>query len=181
MGWTIVHLYKHIDITNNRNLVYGLNVAAVIAFLIFLWVFGAMAGSITVKFTKSYFIWLIVALLVVVTIHEVIHGVLYKAFKPNGKIKIGFKNGLLSVSSPKSLYTKQQFLWIGATPFVAISLVLMAMFFVGWLPGDIFLALASLHGAGCVGDFYLLCLVMTSPKYYYISDREDGIDIYSNS
>lgn len=176
-----MHLYKHIDITNNRNLVYGLNVGAVIAFLIFLWLFDAIAGSITFNFSRSYFIWLIVALLVIITIHEVLHGILYKFFQPNGKIKIGFKNGMLSVSSPKSLYTKRQFAWIAATPFLAISLVLITMYFLGWLPGDIFLALASLHGAGCVCDFYLLWLVVTSPKYYYISDQVDGIDIYSNN
>lgn len=174
-----MHLYKHVDISNNRNLVYGLNVVAVIAFLGFLWLFGAIVGSMTVNFTESYFVWLIVALLVIVTIHEVLHGILYKVFKPNGKIKIGFKSGMLSVSSPKSLYTKQQFIWIGATPFVVISLVLIAIFLLGWLPGELFLPLAALHGAGCVDDFYLLWLVISSPKHYYISDQENGIDIYS--
>lgn len=174
-----MHLYKHVDISNNRNLVYGLNVVAVIAFLGFLWLFGAIVGSMTVNFTESYFVWLIVALLVIVTIHEVLHGILYKVFKPNKKIKVGFKSGMLFVSSPKSLYTKQQFVWIGATPFVVISLVLIAIFLLGWLPGELFLPLAALHGAGCVGDFYLLWLVISSPKHYYISDQENGIDIYS--
>ncbi|PAL19181.1 transcriptional regulator, partial [Acetobacter syzygii] len=84
-------------------MVYGLNVAAVIAFLGFLWLFGGLVGSMTVKFNKDYFVWLIVALLVIVTIHEVLHGILYKVFKPNGKIKVRFRSGMLSVSSPKSL------------------------------------------------------------------------------
>lgn len=176
-----MHLYKHVDISNNRNLVYSLNVAAVIAFLGFLWLFGGLVGSMTVKFNKDYFVWLIVALLVIVTIHEVLHGILYKVFKPNGKIKVRFRSGMLSVSSPKSLYTKGQFIWIGVTPFVVISLALIAMFLLGWLPGELFLSLAALHGASCVGDFYLVWLVISSPKHYYISDRENGIDIYSPS
>ncbi|MEK2589247.1 DUF3267 domain-containing protein, partial [Lentilactobacillus buchneri] len=74
----------------------------VIAFLGFLWLFCPIFGSKTVKFTEIYFVWLIVALLVILTIHEVFHGILYKVFKPNWKIKFGFKTGILSVSSPKS-------------------------------------------------------------------------------
>lgn len=89
-----MHIYKQIDFMNNRNLVYALNVAAVIAFIIFLWLFGAIAGSVTFNFDKTYFIWLIVALLVVFTVHEVIHGFLYKLFDHHAKIKIGFKTGL---------------------------------------------------------------------------------------
>lgn len=176
-----MHIYKQIDFMNNRNLVYALNVAAVIAFIIFLWLFGAIAGSVTFNFDKTYFIWLIVALLVVFTVHEVIHGFLYKLFDHHAKIKIGFKNGIVYVNSPKSLYTKRQFAWIAATPFVALSLLLIAMYLINWLPGDLFLGIAALQGAGSVADFYVLYRVITAPKYYYVSDTENGINIYSQN
>lgn len=176
-----MHIYKQIDFLNNRNLIYGLNVAAVIAFIIFLWLFGAIAGVVTFNFDTNYFIWLIVAILVAITFHEVIHGLFYKIFKHNAKMKIGFKNGMLYVNSPKSLYTKCQFAWIAGGPFVIISLFLIGMYLLGWLPGDIFLGVASLHGAGSVGDFYILWRVLAAPKYYFVSDTENGISIYSQS
>ncbi len=157
-----MHIYKQIDFMNNRNLVYALNVAAVIAFIIFLWLFGAIAGSVTFNFDKTYFIWLIVALLVVFTVHEVIHGFLYKLFDHHAKIKIGFKNGIVYVNSPKSLYTKRQFAWIAATPFVALSLILIAMYLINWLPGDLFLGIAALQGAGSVADF--MCCIASLPR-----------------
>ena len=176
-----MHLYKRIDLMNNRNLIFGLNVLAVIAFLGFLWLFGMMAGSFTFSLNETDLAWLLVAILVMNTLHEVIHGLFYKIFKPNGKIKFGFKNGLLFVTSPKSLYTKRQFAWIGASPFILITLILMGLFYAGIINPGFFVIIGALHSAGCVGDFYLLWVIVRTPRHYFVCDTQSGMDIYSQS
>ncbi|MCK1209618.1 DUF3267 domain-containing protein [Streptococcus uberis] len=59
---------------------------------------------------------MVMALLV---IHELVHGLFYKLFKPKNRIKIGFRLKLMIgyCTSPYSLYPKSQMLVIGLAPF----------------------------------------------------------------
>ena len=137
---------------NNRNLIFGLNVLAVIAFLGFLWLFGMMAGSFTFSLNETDLAWLLVAILVMITLHEVIHGLFYKIFKPNG-----------------------------ASPFILITLILMGLFYAGIINPGFFVIIGALHSAGCVGDFYLLWVIVRTPRHYFVCDTQSGMDIYSQS
>ena len=112
--------------------------------------------------------------------HELIHGIFFKLFNKEGKVKFGFKNGLAYATSPNSFYSRWQFLLILLAPFVLITLILWLLYAYREISPYAFVWLASFHGSACIGDFYFCYLVTKAPAHSYVEDTEQGINFYSN-
>lgn len=175
-------LIKEVDLLNNQNLISKLNFASVpiLAFFIFLFSLFINSGlndllqqAGIIPFTSSLFI-----LTVIIMVHEVIHGAFFKLFKPNKKVKFGFKNGFAYATSPGSLYSKTKFIIIVLSPFVLITAGLVISTYFKVLSPFQFVIISSFHGTACVGDFYWTLLTIKAPKQSVVEDTDIGISFY---
>ncbi|MGX7105317.1 DUF3267 domain-containing protein [Globicatella sanguinis] len=66
--------------------------------------------------------------MIVLIIHEAIHGVFFKQFNPTASVKFGYQTGMVYASSPGSRYTRTQFIVIALMPCLIITLTLIALF-----------------------------------------------------
>lgn len=137
-------------------------------------------GRFSFEVTIPAMILSLILFVLLLVLHEAIHGLFFKSFNPTGKIKFGFKNGMAYAASPGSRYSRRQFSIICLAPFVAISLLLSLAYGLGLLPAFTFLMVAMLHGSCCIGDFYWVYLVAHAAPETLIEDTAVGIDFYAN-
>lgn len=144
----------------------------------------SIQGSLEVSGTFNLLDLLLFLLtfIVILIIHELIHGLFFKLFKPENKVIFGIKwwQGMAYASSPGSLYEKRQMLIIGLAPFFIWTLMLTLLFSVKLLTPLVYISLTSLHAAGCVGDFYVvyLLLIKFCGQKILVEDTETGLRIY---
>ncbi|WP_161946081.1 DUF3267 domain-containing protein, partial [Streptococcus suis] len=99
---------------------------------------------------------------ILIVVHEAIHGLFFKIFCPENPVKFGFKwkSGMAYATSPGSLYNRMQMLVISLAPFVVISLGLIMVAVFWGMDVSLYLILATMHAAACVGDFYHAYLLL---------------------
>ncbi|MFC3901251.1 DUF3267 domain-containing protein [Aliicoccus persicus] len=114
--------------------------------------------------------------LVLVVVHEAIHGILFKVFAPREKVKFGFKAGMAYATSPGSVFSRGQFIIIILAPFVIITTLLIIGMFV--LPHGSYKYLLIGHTGACIGDFYYVYLVLKHPHLKYCMDTDTGMNMY---
>ena len=130
---------------------------------------------------KHIFIELIsfVALfMMILIIHEAIHGIFFKLFDPNARIKFGYQTGMVYTSSPGSRYTRNQYIVIALMPCLIISLALIALFPIVVPHLALFDILTATHLSTCIGDFYLINQLLKAPKDVKVEDTKKGITLY---
>ena len=175
-------LLKQINLMDDKKTIKRLNLAAIPA-LIFFYVFFTfltVAGHGATN-EPPFFIGLLILMgtyIVLIIIHELIHGAFFKLFDPKGKVKFGFKNGVAYATSPHSFYSKGKFAIILLAPFLGISVGLFLFYLFGWLTASLFILIAAAHAASCVGDFYFLFLIVKAPANSCVEDTEVGLNIY---
>src|SRR5699024_5865819 len=94
--------------------------------------------------------------MMILIIHEANHGIFFKLFDPNARIKCGYQTGMVYTSSPHSRYKRNHYLVIALMPCLIISLVLIALFPIVVLHSSLFDILTATHLSTCIGDFYLM-------------------------
>ena len=62
-------------------------------------------------------------------------------------------------------------LTIALAPFVLISLFLTVCCELEWLTSPSYIALASIHAASCIGDFYLSYILISQKEEILVEDR----------
>lgn len=62
--------------------------------------------------------------------------------------------------------------------FVIITIALISVYILGWLPSFPFQLLAGTHAGMCIGDFYYLLLLVKAPKDAKIEDTPSEMKIY---
>ena len=183
---------QSIDLLNNQKLILRLNLASILLMFIFLILFTMIAYGVSLPlidtvitvvrtgFSQSSYKWLIflVCQFLLIMLHELIHGLFFKVFHPEGKVSFGFKNGMAYATSPGSLYSKTQYTWIAIAPFLLISILLFACYHQGLISPVFFVLTATLHAAACVGDFYWIYLVFKTPKHTLVEDTDAGISFH---
>ena len=140
-----LHKIKEVNISKNKVILILLNLLGFGLFILSVPIFSKLAGLLMglrlgripdeVQFTITgpdilVFLLIMVATLV---IHELIHGLFFKAFAPDRPVKYGFHWYALSATSPGTKYSKGKFLWIGIAPFVFITIGLSVLFALGFL------------------------------------------------
>lgn len=182
-------LIQELNVLTDKKLIIGLNLLGGILVLPFLYLFGWLAAGLSqqaelsIRFGLGNILLLLVALLALLSVHELIHGAFFKLFHPQGKVKFGFKWQAMMAyaTSPGSLYKRWPMVTIGLAPFVLISLALTLLFVLDSLSVGAYVFLAALHAAGCVGDFYYtyLLVIKHRQKNILVEDTETGLRIYT--
>ena len=176
-------LIKKINFMEEKKYVLGLNVAGLLLIFPFSMLFAKLTQLIFradhYDFSGLDLAYLLVFTFILVVIHEYIHGFFFKFFgKGKAKVKFGFKNGMAYATSPGTFYHRKDFLVIGLAPFVLISLFLTLLAMLGLLSSTLYMPLASLHAAGCVGDFYIALLLLGQTDDILVEDTEVGMNLY---
>ncbi|MBC1543117.1 DUF3267 domain-containing protein [Listeria cossartiae] len=180
-----MNLIKEINLLTNKKMIVWLNFLSVLLLI----VFAILAWRVSVRFTPTvsfdrdelyYIIQCFVMFILLILIHEFIHGFFFKVFSPKNKVKYGFKNMMFYATSPKSFYSKRKFYCISLAPFIFVTIGLTLLFLFGVIPSTFYIFLVSFHGAGCTGDFYWAWVLFKSSKDTIIEDTEVGINLYTN-
>lgn len=182
-------LYRSIDLSKEKTLLIGLNIAGVLLFPFIGWLFFAIAriivqnkdplpiGSFTGICLLDVFLILVVAGGFVI-LHESIHG-LFFWFYTGQKPAFGFKGAYAYAAQPGWYFPRNHYLWIGLSPFLVITL--LGFLLIPMLPpSSIYLVLFGMifNAVGSVGDFYVVgWLLLQSPKCY-INDHGDSMNVY---
>ncbi|MHC5250760.1 DUF3267 domain-containing protein [Listeria kieliensis] len=181
-------LKKEINLINDKKFIKRLNWMVLGITVVFIVIFQLLSMIVSPKLSRFWdfhfsvvFLITVLFLFLSLLIHEGIHGLFFKLFSETGsKVIFGYKNGLLYASSPNSFYSRNQFIWISIAPFFFITSILTILFFLGWLPQEVYVILATVHGSGCVGDFYWCYLLIKEPKTVKVEDTEVGFRIYES-
>ncbi|MBC1700382.1 DUF3267 domain-containing protein [Listeria welshimeri] len=171
-------LIEEINLLERKKLIINLNIVAIVIVLVLTVLGLAFSGGFEIANGFEGVIWLCLGYLLSLVIHEGVHGIFFKAFHPEGKVKFGFKNGMAYATSPGSFYTKSQFFIISIAPFIVLTGLFIFLRFLGVNETVIYLIFA-LHTSGCVGDFYYCILLLNRPTGILVEDTEKGINFYS--
>ena len=110
---------REYNVLADKKVIIGLNVASLPLFLLGAFIFSrlTMGDPIFLFFPFMPIPQLLLnlalfflAYFLIITIHELIHGLFFKVFSDTGKIKFGFKNGMAYATNPGTRYT-----WIGGS------------------------------------------------------------------
>lgn len=171
-------LIEEINLLENRKLLINLNLVAIVIVLVLTVLGIVFSGGFQISNGFEGVFWLLLGYFLSLVIHEAVHGIFFKAFKPSGKVKFGFKSGMAYATSPGSFYTKTQFFIISIAPFVVLTGLFIFLRFLGVNESVVYLIFA-LHTSGCVGDFYYCILLINRPVGILVEDTEKGINFYS--
>lgn len=181
-------LIQEINILQNKKLAIVINLLGIPLIFVFGYLFTWIGTIVlrleftTEQYTMKSFFYFLVLSIVLIIIHELIHGLFFKIYNPENKIKFGLKlkQGMAYAISPGSLYNRHQMLVISLAPFVLISLSLTVLAILGLLSAVTYVLIATLHAAGCVGDFYYVYLLLWKHRGVQIlaEDTETGIKIF---
>lgn len=177
-------LVKEFNLLEDKKILTILNIASIPLILIFAVLFILLSslthdlGKIDTDFSGLELLLGVGILFILVVIHELIHGLFFKVFNPNGKVAFGFKNGMAYATSPNSFYSKWKFIIILLSPFVFITVALYILMLLGVINAIVFTIFASLHASCCVGDFYMTFLVAKQAKGVLVEDTDVGINLY---
>ncbi|HEL2057521.1 TPA: DUF3267 domain-containing protein [Streptococcus suis] len=177
-----------VNIMENRQLMWGLNILALVLIIPFAILFERIGSLLIVNSSAKvdlnlFELWLgLLLYFLLIIVHEAIHGIFFKIFCPENPVKYGFiwKSAMAYATSPGSLYNRMQMLIISLAPFVLISLGLTMLVGFGMMNIILYFMLATMHAASCAGDFYYvyLLLVKFAKEKIAVEDRETGLIIY---
>lgn len=121
---------------------------------------------------------IIIILFIIITVHEAIHGLFFKIFKPDGNVKFGYTKGMFYATSPGEFFRRRQFKVIIIMPFIIITSLMLIMWFI--VPHASIKFFLALHTGACAGDFYYLYLLNKYPNMKYVEDTDVGMTMYES-
>lgn len=137
---------------------------------------GAFPGGLIVP----SWIGIIAALVIVLPLHEWIHGQAIRWAGHRPRYGMMLSKGALYATSDNALFPRGAFLVIALAPLVVITLAGMALVLV--LPDNLgyYVALAVVFNAGsAIGDIWMAAAVWRCPSSALVRDEADSIRIYT--
>ncbi|GAB4074178.1 DUF3267 domain-containing protein [Barrientosiimonas marina] len=172
---------KEIRLLEDRNLKSKINRYSAVSIILFAIVFFGIARTAsTPDMNDSTVFNIIFAILILfgtLIIHELIHGLFFKAFSHKNKVYFGFKNGMPYAASPSSIFTRFTFAISCIAPFIIITALYIGSLYLGLLPKLIFVMVSTIHAAICSGDFYWVYEMGRAPKDAEVKATNVGIKI----
>ncbi|WHZ32482.1 DUF3267 domain-containing protein [Desemzia incerta] len=179
-----MRVYKEVDILHNKKMIIWLNVLSVVLVVGFWILFAQLASfshpdlSLFSKLEIAEMFILSIGCFILIIIHELIHGLFFKLFTPEGKVTFGFKNGMAYAASVGNYYSKMKYAIIILAPFVFLTLLLTLLFYLEWITPFMYISLASIHAGACVGDFYYILLLIRAPKNIVVEDTSIEMSMF---
>jgi hypothetical protein len=187
------HVLKDtIDLTKDRRAIWVLNVVGLVLFLIsaclMIWLTAVIRPTTTWQvFTFSssnlgslvgLLAWIIGITVVMLVIHEAIHGVFFWIFT-RSRPRFGFRGYYAFAAAPDWYIPRRLYLVVALAPVVLMSLAGISAVFIiadNLLPALLFLV--SMNFSGSVGDMMVAAWMLRNPADVLAQDYGDGVRFY---
>jgi len=184
-------LHREVDLSKDQPLLIKLNLAGILLFFAFAWLFGWLAAIIqpevahsglssgTIEVNLVTILTIVLAFILVLILHEAVHGAFFWIFT-QARPLFGLKAAYAYAAAPDWYIPRNTYLVVGLSPLVVISaagIILLPL-----VPTDLLLpwlfALAT-NASGAVGDLYIVGWLLTQPAQTLVQDRGDGMLIFT--
>lgn len=185
------HHQKTLDLSKPR-IVLLLNLAAVPLLFIFGWIFSRLIillrsinpfpngfwGLVTI-FSIWNLITFILSIIIMLIIHELIHGLFFWLFT-HERPKFALKSGYAFAAAPEWYLPKVQYIFVGLSPFVFISIICIVLaVFMSLQIVPYLLLLAVFNAAGALGDIIIVAWVFSLSNNVLMRDLGDKFLSYA--
>jgi hypothetical protein len=177
-----------LDLSKDKRLVLVLNLMAAVLFLLasgaFVWLALVLRGDssfeviLTLENFLVAFLGSIVAIILVMVVHEGIHGICFWTLT-GGKPRFGFRGAYAYAAVPDWYIPRPTYFIVALAPLVLITIagvwlvpIVSQILLPFWLIGLIF------NFAGSVGDIVVVIWLLGKPHSVYINDFGDGVSAY---
>ena len=185
------HLNKTLDFSSSRAALW-LNLAAVPLVFLFGWLFSRIIYYLRSINPSATGVWgllnafsglgviaLILSLIFMLTFHELIHGAFFWLFTSE-RPKFALRPGYAYASSPDWRLPRRQYVIVGLSPLVIISL--LSMLFAMILPSSTvpyLFYIATFNAAGALGDMIVVGWVLRQSPAILVQDTGDKFISYT--
>jgi hypothetical protein len=134
--------------------------------------------SLLLEFSGTKLIVLLVTVLFVLVMHELIHGFFFWLFT-QARPKFALKSGYAYAAAPGWFFPRIEYILIGLSPFLVISLGSLAIAKLA-SPNLIpyLLVIATFNAAGSLADMVVVAWVLKQPVGNFINDQGDVFSSY---
>lgn len=124
----------------------------------------------------AWWLALVVAYLVCLPVHELIHAVAFKALSPGCRVTFGAQGGFVYACANGAVLSRRRMVAVLAAPAVLLTAAVAGLALLAGLP-LMATALAALHLASCAGDLLMVCEIAAEPACTHVCDTECGIEL----
>ncbi len=193
---TLPPIYRHqstLDLSSSRTMLL-MNLAAIPLLFVYGWLFGRIfiavlptnpfpngLGTIFTVFSLVDLFILLVAIVLMLVLHEMIHGLFFWLFTAE-RPKFALRSGYAFAAAPGWYLPKFQYIIVGLAPLLVISilcLVLAALLTPVAVP--YLLIIATFNAAGALGDVIVVIWVLMQSNAVLVRDQGDKFSAYTPS
>ena len=188
-------LYQSLNLIKDPKLLLTLSMASIVLFVgtwvglgwLFQWLrpgvaYGVVGFSFAITSVPgilSPFLVILGVTLVMLIVHEAIHGIFFRVFT-GGRVKFAFKGAYAYAAAPDWYLPKKPYMVISLAPLVLMTVGgLLALL---WVPLDWItpiILLLAMNTSGSVGDLYVFLLLTRMEKDVLIQDFGEKMMIYT--
>jgi len=176
---------RQLNLTKNRRATLLLNLAAIFSFFLYGWLFFAIADWLRSDLDSlnevagAPFWQLITIFLLVLVLHELIHGLFFSVFTGEAP-RLGVRGLYAFAGAPDWYIPRQQYLVIGLAPFVLVTLGgLSALIFAPLSAVPLILFAITLNAAGASGDIFITGWLLGEPDLLLVNDTGEIFTMFA--
>lgn len=173
-------------LTTSRSRVLLVNLLALVSLVpwgaLFFWV-AVSAGWLPASIdfgAWQLLLALILATVVVLVLHELLHGATMALFGARPQYGVILNRGMFYATAPGFAFPRNRYLIVALTPLVVLSL--LAILLMALLAGSpwvsVVILAATLNASGAAGDLWISAVVLRYPSSAYIIDEKDGMRVF---
>ena len=178
------HEVRHVQLTEDRFLLW-LNILSVIpiigmiALMAVWWVVVSWRRVPEPVLPVPWWLALIAAIVIVLPLHEFLHGVTIARFGQRVRYGAKLSKGVLFATADNALFRRNEYLAVALAPLVGITLLVMMLMAIvpQWLAYYCGIA-AVLNAGGAIGDLWSVGILWRYPVRALVRDEADGFRIY---
>ncbi len=176
---------QHVELTDDK-LLLRLNLLALIPLAIMLvimavwWWIASQVNPPGQPVSIPWWLALIAILLIVLPLHEFIHGLVIMAVGHQARYGMKLSKGVLYATADQALFRRNEYLSVALAPLVGITVLAMLLMLVvpQWLGYYIGIG-AVVNAGGAIGDLWAVKLLRHYPADVLIRDEADGFRVYA--
>jgi hypothetical protein len=179
---------KHVVLTEGRTLLW-LNVLSLLPLLAALGLMAVWTVLVSpiranvppTDFSLPWWLGVILVLVLVLPLHELIHGIAITITGHPATYGIKLDKGVLYATSDKALFRRDEYLLVAIAPLAVITLLclVLSLFAPEWLYSLLVMAVV-LNAGGAIGDIWFVVVLLRYPRRVLVRDEQDGFRIYDN-
>jgi len=122
---------------------------------------------------------LLVGIFIIVTLHELAHGVAMQTFGAQPKYGFMWKGLMFYATSPGYAFQRNQYIIVSLAPLASLSILACCgiLIFAGTSLVWLLAIWATINASAAIGDLWITTIVLGYPSNAYVIDERDGMRI----